>query len=229
MMRSRSTGVTGHLSDSDKEQHDSPTLTSNKTGTTEVDSQLDYNIEAEEREHNGSQNSDSNADCKQESHSKSNGSLSEKPPSGKRRTRSGGQRIHPVITLQAAEDGSATRLDDRNGDGYVNETFEGGSVAREEFSLSGQRTPPIQEVEKYGGMQSVRRTKDGDRHLAAEIINRKQSNSPVHRTQTSKGCSEQNGAILTSVIPESSKETNAIEETSLDLNKADYDEIVTFR
>lgn len=229
IMRSRSTGVTGHLSDSDKEQRDSPTLKSNKTGTTEVDSQLDFNIEAEERERNSSQNSDSNADCKQESHSKSNGSLSEKPPSGKRRTRSGGQRIHPVITLQVAEDGSTTRLDDKNGDGYVNETFEGGKISREEFNLSGQRTPPIQEVEKYGGIQSVRRTKDGDRHLAADVMNRKQMNSPVHRTPTSKSCSEQNGTILTSVIPESSKEANAIEETSLDLNRTDYDEIVMFR
>ena len=221
MMRSRSTGVTGQSSDSDKEQRDSPTLTSNKTGTTEADSRLDYNVEAEEKENNGSQNSDSNTDCKHERHVKSNGSLSEKPPSGRRRARSGGQKIHPVITLQVAEDGSTMRLNEGEGDGLDNETFDGMLEVRDESGLNGQRTPPLQDVEKLGGIPLMQNTTDNDKHLTVETMNIKPPKVPAQKPHVLKGCTEQNGTLLRSVIPESRKEASAVEETSIESNKVD--------
>lgn len=223
MMRSRSTGVTGQSSDSDKEQRDSPTLTSNKTCTTEADSQLDYNIEAEEKERKESQNSDSNTDCKHDRHAKSNGSLSEKPPSGRRRARSGGQKVHPVITLQVAEDDGTLRHNYDEGDLLNNETFDGRPEVRDETSLNGQRTPPLQDVEKFGGIPIMRKTTDSDRHLAVEAMNIKLPKVPAQKQHGSKGYAEQNGTLLRSVIPESRKEANEFEETSIDSNKVDYD------
>ena len=225
MMRSRSTGVTGHSSDSDKEQRDSLTLASNKTGTTETDSQLDYNVEAEEKGHHSSQTSDSNNECKHDGHTKSNGSLSEKPPSGKRRVRSGGQKIHPVITLQVAEDGSATRLNEGGKDGLDNENLDGRVGLREESSLTGPKTPPIQDFERFDNIPTMRKTADGETHLSVETMAKKPPKMPSQKVHLAK---EQNGTLLRSVILESGKETNAMEETAIDFNKVDYDE-VTFR
>lgn len=219
VLRSRSTGVTGLSSDSDKEQRDSLTLASNKTGTTEADSQLDYNIEADEKDQRCS--SDSN----QEIHSRSNGSISEKPPSGKRRTRSGGQRIHPVITLQVTEDGDPTRLDDGGG-GVDNEIFEGKNELRQDYVRSGYRTPPIRDVEVFGSTPSIRGLSDDDKHGLAETCAKKQYKTPSLRTHPSKGLSkEQNGTLLRSVIPEIKTEINAIEETSIDVNSVDQDQV----
>lgn len=221
ILRSRSTGVTGVSSDSDKEQRDSLTLASNKTGTTEADSQLDYNMEADEKDQRRSHSSDSNPDMKQET--KSNGSIIEKPPSGKRRTRSGGQRIHPVITLQLTESSGTMRLDDG---GLDNETFDGKAELRQDFIRSGHRTPPIHDVEMCGSRSSMRRASDDDNYLAAELNSRKQVKQPSGRTI--KGSKEQNGTLLRSVIPESKTETNGVEETAVDLNNIDYDK-VTYR
>ena len=223
ILRSRSTGVTGNSSDSDKEQRDSLTLASNKTGTTEVDSQLDYNIEAEEKEQPCSQSSDSNTDSRKD-HSKSNGSITEKPPSGKRRARSGGQRIHPVITLQAAEDAGTTRLDDG---GVDNGTYDCKSEIREESIRCGHRTPPIQEVEMFGSLTSIKQIADDDKHLAVDQFSKKQSKTQSQKTLNTRSNKEQNGTLLRSVIPESKKEAS-IEETSIEANNEDYDE-VTFR
>ena len=217
MLRSRSTGVTGLSSDSEKEQRDSLTRTSNITGTTEAESPVDNQKEVDEKEPNQTQSSDSNVEQKCDGHIKPNGSISEKPPSGRRRNRSGGQRIHPVIKLQVTEDGDDTRPDGR---GLDNETFDN--------RLDTIRTPPMNEVEYFGSVPQIRHSSDTEKSSSAETLNKKQlmpqNFKHVNRNETR----EQNGTLLQTMIPESRTEINCSEETSVDNNDIDYDR-VSFR
>ncbi|XP_065069958.1 potassium voltage-gated channel protein Shaw-like isoform X3 [Rhopilema esculentum] len=217
VLRSRSTGVTGLSSDSEKEQRDSLTRTSNITGTTEAESPVDNQKEADEKEQNQTQSSDSNVEQKCDGHTKPNGSIAEKPPSGRRRNRSGGQRIHPVIKLQVTEDGDDTRSDGR---GLDNETFDN--------RLDTIRTPPMNEVEYFGSVSQIKNNSDIEKSSSAETLNKKQLMPQNYKNVNRNDTREQNGTLLQTMIPESRTEVNCNDETSVDNNDIDYDR-VSFR
>eukprot|EP00794_Sanderia_malayensis_P007709 gene7709-8547_t len=231
-LRSRSTGVTGISSDSDKEQRDSLTKTLNFTATTDTEPASDQNnADSDETKTEQSQNE---ADHTITSSEHSNGSVFSKPPvsGGKRRPRSGTKKIHPVITLHVAEDGNESTCSER---GVDNTVFSKRPDVCENMVdiLPVNRTPPLHELENFNN-NALRGQLTLSKHQLqqSEVHQMQQFKPKTIRSSNLKSSSENNknnqhnGITGTCTVNvDDLNNDNKFEETSVDFSNAEGDKV----